>query len=67
MVSFMENASAVIVEEGGFTSHAAIVGLHLDVPTIIGVKNATSILKDGDIITVDSESGNIYKGEATVR
>ena len=45
MVSFMENASAVIVEEGGFTSHAAIVGLHLDVPTIIGVKNATTILE----------------------
>lgn len=67
MVSFMENASAVIVEEGGFTSHAAIVGLHLDVPTIIGVKNATTILKDGDIITVDSESGNIYKGEATIK
>lgn len=67
LVKFMEDASAIVVEEGGFTSHAAIVGLHLDVPTIIGAKNATTLLKDGDIVTVDSETGSVYKGRAKVK
>lgn len=67
MVKFMEDASAIIVEEGGFTSHAAIVGLNLDVPTIVGAKGATSKLKDGDIVTVDTEAGTVYKGRARVK
>ncbi len=67
LVKFMEDASAIVVEEGGFTSHAAIVGLHLEVPTIIGAKNATKLLKDGDIVTVDSETGSVYKGRAKVK
>ncbi|MBC8589688.1 pyruvate kinase [Wansuia hejianensis] len=66
MVSFMEKASAIITEHGGLTSHGAIVGLNLGKPTIVGAENATTILKDGDIITVDSSSGQIYKGEARV-
>ncbi len=66
MVKFMEDASAIIVEEGGFTSHAAIVGLHLDVPTIIGASGATKVLQDGDIVTVDSEAGSVYKGRAKI-
>lgn len=67
LVKFMEDATAIVVEEGGFTSHAAIVGLHLDIPTIIGAKNATTLLKDGDIVTVDSETGSVYKGRAKVK
>lgn len=66
MVKFMERASAIITEDGGLTSHGAIVGLNLGKPTIVGVANAREVLKDGDIITVDSASGQIYKGEARV-
>lgn len=66
MVKFMERASAVVAEEGGITSHCAIVGLNLNKPTIVGANNATSILKDGDIVTVDAITGQIYKGEARV-
>lgn len=66
MVEFMENAAAIIVEQGGLTSHAAIVGLHFDKPTIVGAKDATRILKDGEIVTVDAASGLVYKGEARV-
>lgn len=66
MVRFMERASAIITEEGGLTSHGAIVGLNLEKPTIVGAKDATVILKDGDIITVDSSTGQIYKGQAKV-
>lgn len=66
MVSFMERASFIITEEGGLTSHAAIVGLNLEKPTIVGAKDATSLLTDGEIITADGSSGLIYKGEAKV-
>ena len=66
MVSVMERSSAIVTEEGGLTSHAAIVGLHLDKPTIVGAKNATSILKDGDIVTIDVLTGQIFKGQARI-
>ncbi len=66
MVKFMERASAVIAEEGGLTSHCAIVGLNLNKPTVVGATDATLILKEGDIVTVDGGTGQIYKGEAKV-
>lgn len=66
MVKFMEKAGAIVTEHGGLTSHGAIVGLNLEKPTIVGVENATTILKDGEIVTVDSVTGQIYKGEARV-
>lgn len=66
MVSFMERASAIITEEAGLTSHGAIVGINLEKPTIVGAKNARSILKNGDIVTVDSATGQVYKGQARV-
>lgn len=66
MVKFMERASAVVAEEGGLTSHCAIVGLNLNKPTIVGALDATSILRDGEIITVDAITGQIYKGEARI-
>jgi pyruvate kinase len=66
MVDFMKKASAIIVEQGGLTSHAAIVGLSLEKATIVGAIEATKILKDGDIVTVDTVTGLVYKGEARV-
>jgi pyruvate kinase len=66
MVKFMERASAIITEEGGLTSHSAIVGLNLEKPTIVGAKDARNILKNGDIVTVDSSTGQVYKGQAKV-
>jgi pyruvate kinase len=66
MVKFMERASAIIAEEGGLTSHCAIVGLNLNKPTVVGAANATQILHEGDIVTVDGITGQVYKGEAKV-
>ncbi len=66
MVKFMERAGAIITEEGGLTSHGAIVGLNLNKPTVVGVDGATSELSNGDIVTVDSATGQIYKGQAKV-
>ncbi len=66
MMSFIEKAGAIVAEHGGLTSHAAIVGLNLEMPTIVGANDATTILKDGEIVTIDSETGQIYKGETKV-
>lgn len=66
MVSFMEKASAIITEHGGLTSHAAIVGLNIGKPVIVGANDATKILKNGEIVTVDSIRGLVYRGETKV-
>jgi len=64
-VPAMKLANAIITESGSRTCHAAIVGRELGVPTIVGVKDATKILKMGDKITVscaEGEEGKIYRG-----
>ncbi len=66
MMPSLEKASALITEEGGLTSHAAVVGLSLGIPVIVGVELATSVLEDGQEITVDSSRGTIYSGHASV-
>ncbi|WP_409270892.1 pyruvate kinase [Neobacillus sp. SCS-31] len=66
MVPAIEKCSALITEEGGLTSHAAVVGLNIGIPVIVGVENATEILKDGQEITVDATRGVIYNGHASV-
>ncbi len=66
MMAALEKAVAIITEEGGLTSHAAVVGLSLGIPVIVGVENATSILKDGQEITVDAGFGAVYQGHASV-
>lgn len=62
----MEKASAIITEAGGLTSHAAIVGLNLGIPVVVGVELATQKLTTGQLITVDTPRGIIYHGRATV-
>lgn len=56
-VPAMKRAVAIITDEGGVTSHAAIISRELGKPCIIGTKNATKILKDGDIVEVDANKG----------
>lgn len=59
MLDAMREASAIITEEGGLNSHAAIVGLALNKPVVVGVREAVSTLKDGQYISVDSKRGII--------
>lgn len=66
MMPAIEKCSALITEEGGLTSHAAVVGLSLGIPVIVGAENATTILKDGQEVTVDASRGVIYNGHASV-
>ena len=63
---FMERSSGDIAENGGLTSHTAVVAIHFGIPAILGVKNITNLLEDGDTITLDPLGGIIYKGEAKV-
>jgi len=53
----MRKAAAIVTDEGGMTSHAAIVSRELKIPCIVGTKIATKVLKDGDMIQVDAETG----------
>lgn len=60
-VPLMKKAKAIITDEGGITSHAAIVSRELGKPCIIGTKNATQVLKDGDLVEVDANKGIVRK------
>ncbi|KGX93378.1 pyruvate kinase [Pontibacillus halophilus JSM 076056 = DSM 19796] len=66
MMPAIEKAGALVTEEGGLTSHAAVVGLSLGIPVVVGVTNATSTIQDGSDITIDSSRGDIYEGHASV-
>lgn len=61
-VPAMKKASAIVTDEGGQTSHAAIVSRELGIPCVVGTKVATQKLKDDMIITVDGSEGAIYMG-----
>lgn len=61
----IKQASALIVESGGLTSHAAVVGIAQDLPVIVGATKATSIVMDGELITADTRRGIVYRGETT--
>jgi len=55
------NASAIVTDEGGITSHAAIISRELRIPCIIGTKIATKVFSDGDKVEVDADKGIIKK------
>jgi len=61
-VPAMEKAAAIITEVGGLTSHAAVVGLSLGIPVVVGVKDALRLLEEGLIVTIDSRRGLVFKG-----
>lgn len=63
MVPAMRKAAGVVTDEGGRTCHAAIVSRELQIPCIVGAKNATKVLKEGQIVTVDATRGVVYEGE----
>jgi len=56
-VPVMERAAAFVTNEGGITSHASIVAREMNKPCIIGTKNATQVIKDGDMVEVDADNG----------
>jgi len=61
-VPAMKRAIAIVTDAGGATSHAAIVSRELGIPCVVGTKEATKILSEGTIVTVDGSRGSIYFG-----
>ena len=61
----IEKASALVVENGGLTSHAAVVGISMGIPVVVGAENATDAIKEGETVTVDSRRGSIYRGASS--
>ena len=64
-VDIIRQASGIITEEDDITSHAAIIGLRLGIPVIVGLKNATEVIREGAILTLDAKRGIVYSGTVT--
>jgi pyruvate,water dikinase len=63
-VPTLRRASAVVTDSGGITCHAAIVSRELGVPCVVGARDATKRLADGQLVTVDGSRGVVYDGDA---
>ncbi|MEY4518591.1 MAG: hypothetical protein RLZZ499_1190, partial [Cyanobacteriota bacterium] len=61
-VDIIRQASGIITEEDNITSHAAVIGLRLGIPVVVGFKNATEVIREGAILTVDAKRGVVYSG-----
>ncbi len=61
-VPSMPQLAAVVTNQGGKTSHAAIISREMGIPCVVGTKKATEILEDGQIVTVMGEEGKVYEG-----
>lgn len=62
LLAIMKEASGIITEADGTNSHAAIVGLALDKPVLVGAENATKLLKSGTTVTLDAVRGIVFSG-----
>ena len=62
MVVTMQKSSGIITDEGGMTAHAAIVSREMGIPAVVGTREATQKLKNGQSVTIDGYTGDIYSG-----
>ncbi|PSQ35715.1 phosphoenolpyruvate synthase, partial [Halobacteriales archaeon SW_12_69_24] len=63
-VPAMKRASGIVTDEGGMTSHAAIVSRELGVPAVVGSENGSERLGDGQVVTIDGDRGTVTEGAA---
>ena len=66
-VPIMKKSAAIITQEGGRTSHAAIVAREFGIPAVVGTPRALSTLRDEDIVTVNGKTGEIFKGKVLIK
>lgn len=64
-VEAMRKAAGIITEDPSLTSHAAVISLRIGLPAIVAVKDATKLIREGAIITVDAQRGLVYSGMKT--
>ncbi len=60
-IAVFSNASAIVVERGSLLSHSAIVARELGIPCVVGLKNATRWIQNGELVQVDGGSGQVRK------
>ncbi|HEY1238168.1 MAG TPA: phosphoenolpyruvate synthase [Solirubrobacterales bacterium] len=65
-VPLMRRSAAIVTDSGGMTCHAAIVSRELGIPCVVGAADATTKLRDGELVTVDATHGAVYEGEIAV-
>jgi len=65
-IPLAQRAAGLVVMEGGMTSHAALMALELGVTAIIGARDALSVLKDRQVVTLDPVRGMVYEGRVKV-
>lgn len=58
----IKKAAAILSEESGLTSFSAIIGREMNMPVVVGIKDATTKFKDGMKVTIDTVSGMVYEG-----
>jgi len=61
-VDAIRQAGGIVTEDSNPTGHAAVLGLRLGIPVIVGVKGATEVIRDGTILTLDTRRGLVYSG-----
>ena len=61
-VDIIRHAGGIVTEDPSHTGHAAVLGLRLGIPVLVGVTNATGIIRDGTIITIDAKRGVVSSG-----
>ncbi|WP_299406811.1 pyruvate kinase [Acaryochloris sp. IP29b_bin.148] len=66
-VDAIRKAAGIITEVGGMDSHAAVLGLRLRIPVIVGVENATRMIRDGTHLTLNIKKGLVYSGMMALR
>ena len=59
LIMACRKASAILTNQGGMMSHAAIVSRELKIPCIVGLKNITEVVQDGDLVEVDADIGQV--------
>lgn len=62
MMPYLSKASAIVAEVSGYTSQAAVAGISLQIPTIVGVKNIRKKIVSGEIVTVNANESVIKRG-----
>jgi len=57
----LQQVSGIVAEQGGFTSHAAIIARELGIPAVVGINNVTKLIKNGDRLLIDGDSGEVNR------
>lgn len=65
-MSAIRRAAGLVTDGGGMTCHAAIVSRELGVPCVVGTRNATTVLRDGELVTLDGSLGVVLEGADTL-